>query len=223
GDGVNEAFKVHVATLDSLDNSKDAPVSSTAVNTAIDKVKNMPITFEDDDGTSTKRKLGSTFKIKGGNASDTSNTNTDMGDGDSVVNVDALNAVKTELGNNITQNTTAIGKLEKQKISLTGDDGETSPQSLEREEALKFAIEGKDGGAIKTEAVAGTNKVEVEVLVDNTTIEINGDNKLQAKTDGFDKNADGTVDAQSPNSLATAGNIADAIKNSGFVVKASKN
>ncbi|PID51169.1 MAG: hypothetical protein CR960_02270, partial [Pasteurellales bacterium] len=135
--------------------------------------------------------------------------NTDMRDGDSVVNVDALNDVTNKLGETITENTGAIDKLQKQRISLTGNDGETSTQSLGRDEALKFSIEGKDSGAIKTKALAGTNKVEVEVLYDDETITVKN-NKLQAKTAGFDEN-NGAVSAKSPNSLATAGDIATAI------------
>ncbi|MBS9773502.1 MAG: hypothetical protein KGV45_00040, partial [Gammaproteobacteria bacterium] len=166
----NDTYQVNVNTLNTLDNNSTAPVSSTAVNTAITNTKN-------------------------------------------------------ELNQNINNNTTAIDTLERQKIRLTADIDETGYQSFGRNDPLEFAIEGKDGGAIKT---IGDNakKIELEVLVDDTTIEINGDNKLQAKTNDFNKNPDGTVAAKSPDSLATAGDIADAISsavnNSGFMVKATE-
>ncbi|WP_436405040.1 beta strand repeat-containing protein, partial [Faucicola atlantae] len=65
----------------------------------------------------------------------------------------------------------------------------------------------------------GSTTYKVNAQTDGTTLTVNGDNQLTAKTSGISAGNDGRVttnEGDDPNSLVTAGNVTNAINNAGF-------
>ena len=72
-----------------------------------------------------------------------------------------------------------------------------------------------------TQNAKGANVYDLSVNTDGTTIKKNADGSLAVNTTPLTNNADGTVKTPTaPNAIATAGDIANAINNSGFTLTA---
>ncbi|MBR0573928.1 MULTISPECIES: ESPR-type extended signal peptide-containing protein [Pasteurellaceae] len=173
------------------------------------------LTDQSGDSTATQtlnKEGGLDFKLVGGEGIETkavagSNQVKIKLDTETKAKIDKVNTIETD-----------VTTLKERKISLGGDtNSETNEQKLSKD--IKFDIVGSTNSAIQTNAL--DDKVELKVLVDDKTIEI-AKNKLQAKTTDFDPSTDGTVAADNEDALATAGDIATAINNSGFIAKATK-
>ena len=89
--------------------------------------------------------------------------------------------------------------------------------------ASKEEVKSADGSVTvtTTQNAKGANVYDLSVNTDGTTIKKNTDGSLAVNTTPLTNNADGTVKTPTaPNAIATAGDIANAINNSGFTLTA---
>ncbi|MBO7080567.1 MAG: YadA-like family protein [Neisseriaceae bacterium] len=94
--------------------------------------------------------------------------------------------------------------------------GDADPEYIKHGDTVKFV----DGQGTK---VSGSKDgIAYDINVDeNSPLSINEDGALTVNVGGFDNTTDGSVNANNPNGLATAGDVANAVNNSGWNVTTS--
>ncbi|WP_395147009.1 YadA-like family protein [Moraxella atlantae] len=103
----------------------------------------------------------------------------------------------------------------------TADTDAVNVSQLQTAQA-KATTKLEDGTATTVETTTnedGSTTYKVNAQTDGTTLTVNGDNQLTAKTSGISAGNDGRVttnEGDDPNSLVTAGNVTNAINNAGF-------
>ncbi|PNP97433.1 hypothetical protein AZ602_07580 [Moraxella sp. RCAD0137] len=232
-----------------------------------------PLTFTGDSG-STNRKLGETFAIVAGNATDTSTKNlkTTVTDGqveismtenpvfktvtatDSMTVGGVFDADGNQVGSPIVLDTTVVDNKVINTISnltttlpepseVDGGKSGTLPENIVKTNAatmgdvLNAGWNLKNNGAARdlvtpydtvdfvngtgTTAVVEntdgkTSTVKYNVNVDDTTVEVDDNGNIAAVTSDITTDTNGVATATTPSSLATAGDVAEAINASGF-------
>ncbi|AXR98944.1 YadA-like family protein [Moraxella bovoculi] len=199
-----------------------------AVNVAqLKAVAGLPFTVEADQGGKATVKLGDNLPVKGKeNGGITTSTNLKTNGIDIAVKANKAQGIELTPGgvgihlhkdaNNPLQFNKADGGLE---LNIDADtlavDNDTSVLGGDKKLKVKLA----DKGGITTE---GNNGLKVDV--DATTVQINEAGKISAKTTTLTPNDNGKIDTPNggnENALVTAGDIANAINNSGFTVQAN--
>ncbi|MBS9773526.1 MAG: hypothetical protein KGV45_00175 [Gammaproteobacteria bacterium] len=233
-------FKVEVNTLNTLDNNSTAPVSSTAVNTAIDAVKNTPITFFGDSGSETT-KLNDNFRILSGDAGDGfigTNLQTKVTNDQVVIGMtDKPTFNKTTVGNVITDSTT--NKITGLADGTDDKDAVNVKQLNETKDELNQNItnNANDIDTLEKQKIrltANTDETGYQSFGRNDPLEfaIKGETgspitteadgnevTIKMKTSEID-NEDGKAKAKNADGIATAGDVADAINNAFWNTKA---
>ncbi len=170
--------------------------------TAIDNAVNAPITFKGDEGNTSEQKLGSTFEILAGNASGATSSDN----------------LKTKVENGKVTISMLDAPTFKGKVSAKGlDAGDEKITGVAAGDISDTSTDAVNGSQLFAAAAAATTKVE---SADPNTVSVNTvDNADGSKTyqvgvvtTPLTSNADGSVaNPANPNSLATAGDITDAI------------
>ena len=94
--------------------------------------------------------------------------------------------------------------------------GDADPEYIKHGEQVAF-IDGKG-----TKVSGSKDGIAYDINVDqNSPLSINDDGALTVNVGGFDNTTDGSVKANNPNGLATAGDVANAVNNSGWNVTTS--
>lgn len=94
--------------------------------------------------------------------------------------------------------------------------GDADPEYIKHGEQVAF-IDGKG-----TKVSGSKDGIAYDINVDqNSPLSINSDGALTVDVGGFDNTTDGSVKANNPNGLATAGDVANAVNNSGWNVTTS--
>lgn len=94
--------------------------------------------------------------------------------------------------------------------------GKADPEYIKHGDQVAF-IDGKG-----TKVSGSKDGIAYDINVDeNSPLSINKDGALTVDVGGFDDTTDGSVKANNPNGLATAGDIANAVNNSGWNVTTS--
>ena len=94
--------------------------------------------------------------------------------------------------------------------------GDADPEYIKHGDQVAF-IDGKG-----TKVSSSKDGIAYDINVDqNSPLSINKDGALTVNVGGFDNTTDGSVKANNPNGLATAGDIANAVNNSGWNVTTS--
>ncbi len=137
----------------------------------------------------------------------------------------ATNEVLGNVGDTVVSNFGGDAAIDPDGNITFTDIGGTGKDNIH--DAIKASKEDvkSDDGSIAvatTKNADGANVFDLSVNVDGTTITKDADGKLTANTGDIVENTDGTVGAGTkPDALTTAQDVADAINNAGFTVKAN--
>ncbi|QQN39516.1 ESPR-type extended signal peptide-containing protein [Acinetobacter sp. CS-2] len=128
--------------------------------------------------------------------------------------------IKADANNNIN-----IAKSDGSATKITNvaaGTGDNDAVNVSQLKAAKSTVEGDKGVSVTPKTNAdGSTTYTVAAKTDNTTVKVDGNGNIAAVTAPLTTNTDGKVDTPAaPNALATAGDIANAINNSGWKLAA---
>ena len=205
-----------------------------------------------DSGTKVHRDLGSQVNVKGGATGTLTTGNIGIvADGNDTLNVQLAKDINLGNDGSLTAGNTKVDNTgvtitntdPTKNVSLTGaglnnggntitnvatgvnaNDAVNVSQLQTAQAAATSKVDGNQGVSVNTtNNLDGSKTYTVAAKTDGSTIKVDGSGNLSAVTSGITTAAAGVSTATTPAALATAGDVANAINNSGFTLTAQGN